>query len=121
MSYYLGSRSFIPETCRTALPTAEIYRCCTKVIMSGVNGNVIMSGCGDDNSDDERRETARDNTKSVSRRADSGGGGDGDRSQRAAVLPDQGTGNQARSEGSGPWESGQGVLSARLRRRRLSG
>src|SRR4030095_3529405 len=85
------------------------HPCCTKVIMSGVNGNVIMSGCGDDNSDDERRETARDNTKSVSRRADSGGGGDGDRSQRAAVLPDQGTGNQARSEGSGPWESGQGM------------
>ena len=26
MSYYLGSRSFIPETCRTALPTEEIYR-----------------------------------------------------------------------------------------------
>jgi hypothetical protein len=24
--------------------------------MSGVNGNVIMSGCGDDNLDDERRE-----------------------------------------------------------------
>jgi hypothetical protein len=48
--------------------------------MSGVNGNVIMSGWGDDNPDDERRETARDNTKSVSRRADSGGGGDGDRS-----------------------------------------
>src|SRR5678816_965178 len=77
--------------------------CCTKVIMSGVNDKVIMSGCGDNNPDDERREAARDYTKSVSRRADSGGGGDGDRSQRAAVLPDQGTGNQARSEGSGPW------------------
>src|SRR5262245_34496661 len=48
--------------------------CCTKVIMSGVNGNVIMSGCRDDNPDDEGREAARDNTKSVSRRADSGGG-----------------------------------------------
>jgi hypothetical protein len=36
------------------------YRCCcTKVIMSGVNGKVIMSGCGDDNPDDERREAAR--------------------------------------------------------------
>src|SRR5215813_6277103 len=32
-------------------------RCCSKVIMSGVNGNVIMSGCGDDHSDDERRES----------------------------------------------------------------
>jgi hypothetical protein len=77
--------------------------------MSGVNGNVIMSGCRDDNPDDERREAARDNTKSVSRRADSGGGRDGDRSQRAAVLPDQSTGNQARGEGSGSWESGQAV------------
>src|SRR5215472_10114179 len=55
--------------------------CCTKVNMSGVNGNVIMSGCRDDNPDDERREAARDNTKSVSRGADGGGGWDGDRSQ----------------------------------------
>jgi hypothetical protein len=39
--------------------------CCTKVIMSGVNDKVIMSGCGDDNPDDERREAARGNTKSV--------------------------------------------------------
>jgi len=39
--------------------------CCTKVIMSGVNDKVIMSGCGDDNPDDERREAARSNTKSV--------------------------------------------------------
>src|SRR5262249_1687273 len=82
------------------------YPCCTKVIMSGVNGNVIMSGCRDDNPDDERREAARDNTKSVSRGADSGGGRDGDRSQRATVLPDQSWGNQARGEGSGAWESG---------------
>jgi hypothetical protein len=35
--------------------------------MSGVNGNVIMSGCGDDNPDDERREAARDHTTSVPR------------------------------------------------------
>jgi hypothetical protein len=33
--------------------------------MSGVHDKVIMSGCGDDNPDDERREAARDNTKSV--------------------------------------------------------
>src|SRR5215475_8114003 len=39
--------------------------CCTKVIMSGVNGNVIMSGCRDDNPDDERREAARGYTKSI--------------------------------------------------------
>src|SRR5262249_8106440 len=83
--------------------------CCTKVIMSGVNGNVIMSGCGDDNPDDERREAARSNTKSVSRGTDSGGGRGSDRSQRAAVLPDQSTGNQGRSEGSGAWESGSSV------------
>src|SRR5215510_9744861 len=42
--------------------------------MSGVNGNVIMSGCRDDNPDDERREAARDNTKSVSWGADGSGG-----------------------------------------------
>src|SRR5262249_24887151 len=83
--------------------------CCTKVIMSGVNGNVIMSGCRDDNPDDERREAARDNTKSVSRGTDGGGGRDGDRSQRAAMLPDQSWGNQARGEGSGAWESGSRV------------
>src|SRR5262245_39724282 len=38
----------------------NVASCCSKVIMSGVNGNVIMSGCGDDHSDDERREAARD-------------------------------------------------------------
>jgi hypothetical protein len=77
--------------------------------MSGVNGNVIMSGCRDDNPDDERREAARSNTESVSRGADGSGGGGSDRSQRAAVLADQSTGNQAGSEGSGAWESGQAV------------
>src|SRR5262252_5965491 len=46
-----------------------------------VNGNVIMSGCGNDNPDDERREAARSNTESVSRGTDGGGGRDGDRSQ----------------------------------------
>jgi putative tryptophan/tyrosine transport system substrate-binding protein len=44
---------------------AGFVECCTKVIMSGVNDKVIMSGCGDDNPDDERREAARGNTKSV--------------------------------------------------------
>ena len=48
--------------------------CCSKVIMSGVNGNVIMSGCEDDNPDDERREAARDTTKSVARRVNDGEG-----------------------------------------------
>src|SRR5262245_21582660 len=85
------------------------FTCCTKVIMSGVNDKVIMSGCGYDNRDDERREAARGNTKSVSRGADGGGGRDGNRSQRAAMLPDQSSGNQARGEGSGSWESGATV------------
>jgi 2,5-dihydroxypyridine 5,6-dioxygenase len=34
------------------------------VNLSGVNGNVIMSGCGDDNRDDERGEAVKDHTKS---------------------------------------------------------
>jgi hypothetical protein len=67
--------------------------------MSGVNDKVIMSGCGDDNPDDERREAARGNTKSVSRGADGSGGRGDDRSQRAALLPDQSSGNQARAKG----------------------
>jgi len=46
--------------------------CCSKVIMSGVNGNVIMSGYGDEKPDDEGRETARDYTKSVSSRVNDG-------------------------------------------------
>jgi hypothetical protein len=40
--------------------------------MSGVNGNVIMSGCGNENPDDEGREAARDNIKSVTSRANDG-------------------------------------------------
>jgi hypothetical protein len=35
--------------------------------MSGVNGNVIMSGYGDENPDDEGREAVRDHTTSVPR------------------------------------------------------
>src|SRR5262249_44250205 len=64
-----------PDEIKRVIKAAiKANRCGTKVIMSGVNGNVIMSGCRDDNPDDERREAARDNTKSVSRGADSGGG-----------------------------------------------
>ena len=48
------------------------------MIMSGVNGNVIMSGCMDDNPDDEGREAAGSNTEIVSRR------GDGDTSSTGA-------------------------------------
>src|SRR5213594_4324678 len=54
--------------------------------------NVIMSGWGDDNPDDEGREAARGSTKSVSRGADGGRGSHGSRSKRAAVLPDQSKG-----------------------------
>src|SRR5215472_8244932 len=60
-----------------------------KFAESSCGTKVIMSGCRDDNPDDERREAARSNTKSVSRGTDSGGGRGSDRSQRAAVLPDQ--------------------------------
>jgi hypothetical protein len=48
--------------------------CCSKVIMSGVNSNMIMSGYGDENPDDEGREAVRDYTKSVSRRVNDGEG-----------------------------------------------
>src|SRR5262249_61382366 len=75
--------------------------------MSGVNGNVIMSGCGDDNPDNEGREEARDNTESVSRGADGSGGGGSDRGQRAAVLTDKNTDKQARGEGGGHGNRGR--------------
>ena len=59
--------------------------CGSKVIMSGVNSNVIMSGYGDENPNDEGREAViRGYTNSLSGRADGGGGGDDDRSQLAA-------------------------------------
>src|ERR1043166_1717205 len=50
-------KSFLPE-------------CSSKVNLSGVNGNVIMSGCVDDNPDDEGREEAGSNTESFPRRFD---------------------------------------------------
>ena len=70
----------------------ELFGCCSKVNLSGVNSNVIMSGCGDDNPDDEGREAARDHSKSVSRQADGSRGGFDTKGQRAAMLPDQGAG-----------------------------
>jgi hypothetical protein len=49
---------------------ARLYRqgtkCSSKVNLTGVNGNVIMSGWKDDNPDNERRETVRGNPTSVS-------------------------------------------------------
>ena len=79
--------------------------------------NVIMSGWGDDNPDDEGREAARGSTKSVSRGADGGRGSHGSRSKRAAVLPDQSSGNQARV-----WSMAivVGPVSTRRRRKQLS-
>src|SRR4030095_13740656 len=71
--------------------------CGSKVNLSGENSNVIMSGCGDDNPDDERREAIKDYTKSVSRRSDGGASGAGVGNQRAAVLPDQSPGEEGRS------------------------
>ncbi|MSP39148.1 MAG: AAA family ATPase [Deltaproteobacteria bacterium] len=50
------------------LVNMEEVVCCSKVIMSGVNGNVIMSGWKDDNPDNERRETTRRNSTSISQR-----------------------------------------------------
>ena len=43
------------------------FVCCSKVNLSGSNSNVIMSGWKDDNPDDERRETTRRNSTSVSK------------------------------------------------------
>ena len=37
-----------------------IDSCCSKVNLTGVNGKVNMSGCKDDNPDNERRETIND-------------------------------------------------------------
>jgi hypothetical protein len=41
-------------------------KCSSKVNLTGVNGNVIMSGWKDDNPDNERREATRDYPPSVS-------------------------------------------------------
>jgi hypothetical protein len=78
--------------------------CCSNVKVSGVNGDVIMSGWKDDNPDNERRETTGHNTTSVSKRANRGASGTGDGSQRTAVLPGQSPGREGRSEGSGSWQ-----------------
>jgi hypothetical protein len=59
----------------------QALHCSSKVNLSGVNGKVIMSGCGDDNPDDEGREAAGSNTEIVSRRADGSGGSAGAGSQ----------------------------------------
>jgi len=45
-------------------PSKDEYSyCCSNVTMSGVNGNVIMSGWGNDNPDNGRREAVRGNSK----------------------------------------------------------
>ncbi len=70
----------------------NFLRCSSNVIMTGANGNVIMSGWQDDNPDNARREATRVNTTSISKRADRGSSRTGDGSQRTAVLPGQSTG-----------------------------
>jgi hypothetical protein len=44
-----------------------ILFCSSKVNLTGVNGHVIISGCGDDNPDDARREAHKNNSTSVLR------------------------------------------------------
>ena len=67
------------------------------MILSGINGNVIMSGCGDDNPDEARREANRDYSRRVSRRADGVENGRDPGAKRAAVLPPQAAGLSART------------------------
>jgi ATP-binding cassette subfamily F protein uup len=71
---------------------ARRTRCGSKVTLSGVNGNVIMSGWRDDNPDNARREAIRRSTASVSKRADDGASRTGDGIERTAVLPGQSAG-----------------------------
>ena len=66
--------------------------CSSNMILSGVNGNVIMSGWKDDNPDNERRETTRRNPTSVSQRADRGTSRTGPGTKRTAMLPGQSAG-----------------------------
>ena len=47
------------------LANTYLDTCCSKVNLSGSNGNVNMSGWKDDNPDDERRETTRHHTTIV--------------------------------------------------------
>jgi hypothetical protein len=69
-----GAPSFVPVKTNFAV-------CGSKVNLSGVNGNVIMSGWEDDNPDNERRAADKDNTESVSRRSDGGASGSGARTE----------------------------------------
>src|SRR5258705_7599716 len=78
--------------------------CSSNVIMTGANGNVIMSGWGNDNPDDARREATRRNTTSVSKRADRGASRTGDGIKRTAVLPGQSTSRKGRSQRSRSWQ-----------------
>src|SRR5258707_13291348 len=89
---------------RSSLSSRWKDGCSSNMIMSGANGNVIMSGWGDDNPDNARREATRRNTTSVSKRADRGASRTGAGSKRTAVLPDQSPGGKGRSQGSGSWQ-----------------
>src|SRR5712692_9176362 len=83
----------------------KVASCCSKVNQSWVNGNVIMSGWGDDHPDDEGREADSGYTKSVSRGADDGRGGVGAWGFRAPQFQDQGQDERGGSERSHSWQS----------------
>lgn len=65
---FLGDRE-VPADAYYGVQTLRgkenFHICGSNVNLTGVNSNVIMSGCVDDNPDDARREAARDNSKSV--------------------------------------------------------
>ena len=64
-------------------------KCGSNVNLTGINGNVIMSGCGNGNPGDARREAHRDHSKSISRWADGAQSGCDSGAKRATVLSDQ--------------------------------
>ncbi len=64
-----GDKQFLALTNVKAVSLSDVNEkweaCCSKVNLSGSNGNVNMSGWKDDNPDDERRETTRHHTTIV--------------------------------------------------------
>jgi len=55
--------SAVTITSPFSVSTPVVATCSSNVILTGVNSNEIMSGCGDDNPDDARREADRDNPR----------------------------------------------------------
>ena len=66
------------------MSTLYLELCCSKVIMSGVNGNVIMSGYGMRTLTMKEEKRLEIIQRVFRRELDSGGGKDGDRSHVAA-------------------------------------